>query len=78
MPAFRAATKYAYLKGGSVQFYDPYQDARLVGDGDIIVYMGDNSKKIAKTLADAYDIEYMRARDVRKKVEGYKNISNIY
>ncbi len=69
-PAFRAATKYAYQLGGSIQFYDPYQDADMVRDGDVIVFMGDNSKKIAKTLSDAYDIVIIRAKDLRKKLEG--------
>ncbi len=71
-PAFRAATKYAYYLGGSIQLYDPFQDARLVQDGDVIVYMGDNSKKIAKTLSDAYDIKIIRAKDLRKKVKETK------
>lgn len=69
-PAFKAATKYAYKLGGSVQFYDPFQDADSVRDGDVIVYMGDNSKKIAKTFSDAYEIEIIRARDLRKKLDG--------
>ena len=72
-PAFKAATKYAYELGGSIQLYDPYTDAGLVRDGDVIVYMGDNSKKIAMTLSDAYDIEIIRAKDLRKKF-GIKNL----
>ena len=66
-PAFRAATKYAYELGGSIQFYDRYQDATRVRDGDIIVYMGDKSKRIATTLADAYDIKIIKAKEVRKR-----------
>ncbi len=69
-PAFRAATKYAYLKGGSIQFYDRYQDAGLVRDGDVIVYMGENSRKIAQTFRDSYDIEIYTAKEIKEKMFG--------
>ena len=67
-PAFRAATKYAYKLGGSIQFYDRYQDSTRVRDGDVLIYMGHNSKRIAETFSDAYDVEVIKAKDVRKKV----------
>jgi len=69
-PAFRAAAKYAYLKGGSIQFYDRYQDAGLVRDGDVIVYMGENSRKIAQAFKDSYDIEIYTAKEIKKKMFG--------
>lgn len=69
MPAFKAATKYAYQRDGSIQFYDPFQDADLVRDGDIIVYMGTQSKNTAITFSDANDIEVYKAKDIRDKVE---------
>jgi len=69
MPAFKAATKYAYMRNGSIQFYDPFQDADLVRDGDIIVYMGTQSKNTAITFSHANDIEIYKAKEIRDKVE---------
>ncbi len=69
MPVFKAATKYAYQKGGSIQFYDTFQDANLIRDGDTIIYMGTQSKNTAMTFLDAYDIEVYSAKEIREKVE---------
>jgi len=69
MPAFKAATKYAYQIDGSIQFYDPFQDSRLIKDGDIIVYMGPQSKIIADTFSDANDIAVYKAKKIRTIVK---------
>lgn len=69
MPAFKAATKYAYQIDGSIQFYDPFQDSDLIKDGDIIVYMGPQSKIIADTFSDANDIKVYKAKKIRELVK---------
>jgi len=40
-----------------------------VKDGDILVYVGGDSKKAAEALADIYEVEILSARELRKKVE---------
>jgi len=69
MEPFHSATHYAYLKGGCVQFFDRYTDADKIQDGDIIVYMGRNSKHIAETYQDGFDLEVMSAKELREKIK---------
>jgi hypothetical protein len=71
MPIFRLATRYAYIKRGCIQFYNPNQDAVLVRDGDTVIYMGKKSKEIADQLSDAYDIEKLRAKDLKERIKKY-------
>lgn len=70
---FHAALMYAERLGGCVQFYDRYSDSDKVRDGDVLVYMGDNSKKIAQTMADGFDIEMIKAKDLRKKIKNFQD-----
>ncbi len=67
-PIFQLATKYAYLRGGCVQFFDPQTDARTIRDGDTLVYMGSHSKKTALTLSDGLDITVFRAKDLKDSI----------
>lgn len=69
MDPYQATVTYAYLKGGCVQFFDRYIDGGKVRDGDSLVYMGENSRKIAMTYDDGYNIEVLRVRDLRNKVK---------
>lgn len=64
-----AALKYAHHLDGSVQFFDRYVDSDKIKDGDVFVYMGDVSKKIATTFADGFDVEVLQLRELRKKIE---------
>jgi hypothetical protein len=66
---FRAALTYAEIKGGCLQMFDKYIDSDKIKDGDIIVYMGDGSKKIAMTYDDGFDVEVIKAKDLRKMVK---------
>ncbi|KAF5069852.1 hypothetical protein DSECCO2_228500 [anaerobic digester metagenome] len=70
---FHAALIYAERLGGCVQFYDRFSDSDKVRDGDVLVYMGDNSKKVAQTLADGFDIEMIKAKDLRKKIKSLQD-----
>ncbi len=62
------AATYAFMLGGSFQLFDPYIDTDKIRDGDVMVYVGENSKKIAKTYQDMYDIEIIRGKDLRAKI----------
>lgn len=68
MGPFHAAMIYAYKKGGCVQLFDKYIDSDKIQDGDILVYMGRNSKQMAETYQDGFDLEIMSAKELREKV----------
>ncbi len=69
MEPWGAALTYALQRGGGVQSYGGTYDAKKVKDGDTLVYVGADSKKYAETLADAYDVEVLSAKELRKKIE---------
>jgi len=62
------AINYATSNNCSFRFYDPYMDEKYVSDDDIIVYMGERSKKIADYLNDAFNIKIFKAREIGKKL----------
>jgi hypothetical protein len=68
MEPWGAAVTYALQRGGGVQSYGGTIDANKVKDGDILVYVGGDSKKAAEALADVYDVEVLSAKELRKKV----------
>ena len=70
MQPVKDAVKLAALNGYSFRFYDPHQDEKYVADGDIIVYMGDMSKRTAEYLEDGFDIEIIQAKRVKDKLKG--------
>jgi hypothetical protein len=67
------AIKLAALSGYSFRFYDPYQDEKYVADGDIIVYMGEMSKKTALYLEDGFEVETIKAKNVKNKLKGLQD-----
>jgi len=66
---FHSALSYAEKIGGCLQMFDRYVDSDKVRDGDIIVYMGEGSKRIAQTYSDGFDVEIIKAKDLRRKVK---------
>lgn len=62
------AINYATSNNCSFRVYDPYTDEKYVSDDDVIVYMGDKSKKIAEYLNDAFNIRIFKAREIGKKL----------
>jgi len=62
------AIDLAARKGYSFKFYDPYIDVKNVSDGDIVVYMGEKSKQLAKYLEDGFDVKLYRAKDVKREL----------
>lgn len=65
---YLACLFYANSKGGCIKFFDS-QDRNLVRDGDVLVYMGSNSKRICETFQDGFDVEVYKAIDLRKKMK---------
>ena len=63
------AATYAFILGGSFQLFDPYLDTDKIRDGDIMVYVGENSKKIARTYQDMYDIEVIKGKGLQRKIK---------
>ncbi len=64
---YHACVKYANSKGGCVKFYSP-EDRMLVGDGDVLVYMGHNAKRICEVFENGFDVEVYKVKELRKKV----------
>jgi len=73
MQPVKDTIRLAALRGYSFRFYDPHQDEKYVADGDIVVYMGDMSKKVAEYLEDGFDIEIVRAKNVKNKLRGLQD-----
>ena len=67
------AINFAALRGASFRFYDPYLDEKYVADGDVLVYAGDKSKKIANYLSDSFDVEVYKAREIGKKLSSLQD-----
>jgi len=44
-------------------------DSDKIQDGDILVYMGENSKKIAIAYNDAFDVTVIKIKELRKKID---------
>lgn len=65
---YSAALNYASQRNGCLQFYHRYEDMNKVRDGDVLVYVGPNSKRIAETFSDAYEVEVFSGRELRRKI----------
>lgn len=63
-----AVTTLAFKLGGCAQFYDRYTDADKIRDGDVLVYMGHNSKRIASAYEDGFDVRVLSARELRREL----------
>ena len=68
-PPYFAATQLAFERGGCVQFFDRYTDADRIRDGDVLVYMGEQSRRVASAYEDAYEVEVMSARELRRRLK---------
>ncbi len=63
------AATYAFMLNGSFQLFDPYIDTDKIKNGDIMVYVGEKSKKIAKTYQDMYDIKVIKGKELNRKIK---------
>lgn len=64
-----AATQLAFERDGCVQFFDRYTDTDKIRDGDVLVYMGEQSRRVASAYEDAYEVEVMSARELRRRLK---------
>lgn len=62
-PLMDAILDKAVDMDGSVKFFDPNIDAKVVKKGDIAVYIGPESEKTALLLKRTHDIEVMSEKD---------------
>jgi len=69
MDPYFSTAAYAFYRGGGTQFFDKYLDSSKVKDGDTLVYIGPDSKKVALTFQDAFEVEVLSAKELRKRVE---------
>lgn len=72
MEPWFAVTSYAFYKGGAAQLFNYYIDRVKVQDGDIMVYIGNQSKALAESFSDMFDIEVLSAKEIRKNVNRQK------
>jgi len=66
---YYSAIRYAYQKGGSMKIFKRSEDMHMVQDGDVFVYVGDNSKRIGQTFQHAHEIEVLSGVELRKKTK---------
>jgi len=65
-PIYSSAVKYANNRKGCLKVFERSQDIAYVSDKDILVYVGPRSKNSAMTFKDAYDVEVMSGKELRK------------
>ncbi len=63
------ATILARQLNGCVQGFDKESDSSKVKNGDIFVYAGEDSKKLATTLQDMYKIAILPFKELKDKIE---------
>jgi len=78
MEPWYAVTACAYYKSGAAQLFSFHSDREKVQDGDTMVYIGNQSKALAESFSDMYDIEVMSAKEVKKNVNKEKGKSLIH
>jgi hypothetical protein len=73
MEPWYSVTAYAYYKGGSAQLFNYHMDRAKVQDGDIMVYVGNQSKNLAESFSHMLDIDIMTA----KKIRNYAKLKKV-
>ncbi len=51
--------------GGAVKGYHPRDDPKTISDGDYLIYMGENSRRVAEGFQDALDLTIMSVKELR-------------
>jgi hypothetical protein len=69
MEPWYSVTAYAYIKGGAAQLFNYRMDHNKVRDGDILVYIGNQSKSMAESFSHFLDVNVLSARDVRSFIK---------
>jgi len=65
---YYSALKYAFSKNGSMKLFHRHEDMSTIRDGDVFVYVGENSKKIGQGFQHAFEIELLSGLELRRKV----------
>lgn len=68
-PVYYVALSYALQKKGCLKLFSQAEDMSLVRDGDVYVYVGENSQSIGRALQHGYDIEVLSGLEARKLIE---------
>jgi len=68
LDVYPEATILARQRNGCVQGFDKDLDSSKIRDGDIFVYAGEESRKIANTLKDIYAIEILPFKELKEKI----------
>lgn len=63
---FDAALTFAYRTGGCAKVYTP-EDAKLIKDGDILVYIGNKAKDAAETFSHMREVKVLSGKDLRRE-----------
>ena len=66
---YYAALSYALQKKGCLKLFSEAEDMSIVRDGDVYIYVGENSKKVGLALQHGYAIEVLSGLETRKLVE---------
>ena len=61
-------TAYAYHKDGAAQLFNYHTDRAKIRNGDIMVYIGNQSKALAQSFNDMFDIEVLSAKELRNNL----------
>jgi len=69
MEPWYSVTAYAYLKGGAGQLFNYRMDHGKVRDGDILVYIGNQSKSLAESFSHFLDVKVLSAKEVRNFIK---------
>jgi len=64
---YYSALRYAFNKSGSMKIFHRYEDMDTIRDGDVFVYVGENSKKVGQGFQHAFDIELLSGLEPRRK-----------
>ena len=65
---YAEATILARQKNGCVQGFDKAIDSPKIRDGDIFVYAGEESTKMARTIKDMYEIEILPFKELKERI----------
>jgi hypothetical protein len=69
MEPWYSVTAYAYHKGGAAQLFNYYMDHTKVQNGDVMVYVGNQSKSLAESFSHMLDVEVLSAKEIRNCVK---------
>jgi len=60
--------------GGGVKGYQPRDDPNTIRDGDFLIYMGEESRRIAHSYEDALEVSVLSVKELREELrkKGYK------